>query len=189
MWPWGHLGVAYCLLSLGADRSGRRVDAGAAVLVALGSQLPDLVDKPLAWSLAALPTGRSLGHSLLLATPVVLAVAAVLARRGRPLWGGALATGHLSHAFLDALPALWTGEVATARFLLWPVTPPIDYETPQSFAAHAAGLEVTPYQGVQVALFATAAALWVRDGRPGWAVARARVGTARSRLSDALARS
>jgi hypothetical protein len=49
MWPWGHLAVGY-LLSAGAaylrDHSSPR--GLAVVALAAGTQLPDLLDKPLA---------------------------------------------------------------------------------------------------------------------------------------------
>ena len=63
MWPWDHLAfgyVWYTLASRGWD--GRPPSNAAAIALAVGTQFPDLVDKPLAWWLDVLPAGRSLGH-------------------------------------------------------------------------------------------------------------------------------
>ena len=62
MWPWEHLAFGYLLWSLWLRARGRSLpgDWEALVLV-FATQLPDLVDKPLAWQLGVLPGGRSLG--------------------------------------------------------------------------------------------------------------------------------
>jgi hypothetical protein len=66
MWPWGHLALGYLLYSpFARARFGRPPTDRATLLLAFGTQLPDLVDKPLAWRLDVLPAGRTLGHSLL----------------------------------------------------------------------------------------------------------------------------
>ena len=65
MWPWGHLAVGYLVYSgLSRWRFGRLPGSVATLAVALGTQLPDLVDKPLAWTVNVLASGRSLAHSL-----------------------------------------------------------------------------------------------------------------------------
>jgi len=69
MWPWGHLAVGYLLWSvLVRDRRFRPPTGAETLLLAVGTQFPDAVDKPLAWSLGVLPNGRSLAHSVFLAT-------------------------------------------------------------------------------------------------------------------------
>ncbi|PSP22600.1 metal-dependent hydrolase [Halobacteriales archaeon QH_10_65_19] len=128
MWPWGHLAVAY-LLSTGYVRArfDRPIRGGPVLWLALDSQLPDLVDKPLAWYVRTLPTGRSLAHSLLVVVPLAV-LAYVLARRvGRRESGAVFGIGVLSHVLSDALPALWNPD-ATASFLLWPALPVTPYE-------------------------------------------------------------
>jgi len=61
MWPWEHLAFAYVLVS-GYYRlawRSRPTDA-AAIVIAVGAVLPDLIDKPLAWGSACFPrAGRS----------------------------------------------------------------------------------------------------------------------------------
>ena len=49
--PWGHLAIGYLCLSLAIRARWRVPPQGPAVIaVAIGTQLPDLIDKPLAWT-------------------------------------------------------------------------------------------------------------------------------------------
>jgi hypothetical protein len=167
MWPWGHLAVAY-LLSTGYVRA--RFDrpmGGAPVLwLAVGSQFPDLVDKPLAWYVGVLPTGRSLAHSLLVLLPVIALAYALARRYGQRESGVAFGIGGLSHVGTDALPALWNPD-ATATFLLWPVLSVTPYEgSPGILALFQSSLS-DPYFLVELSLVAIAAGVWYRDGFPG----------------------
>lgn len=76
MWPWGHLAVGYLLYSGAVHlRTGRPPRAAAVVVLAVGTQLPDVVDKTLAWVYHAVPQGYAAGHSVFVAVPVGLAVA------------------------------------------------------------------------------------------------------------------
>lgn len=65
MYPAGHMGSAY----LAARAAGG--DPRAALLAAL---VPDLIDKSLAWVLGLVPYGRNIGHSLVGAALLTLAV-------------------------------------------------------------------------------------------------------------------
>ena len=139
MLPWTHFGFGYALFAavLVARRvrgwSAGRGPAGVnsrAELLALGlaTQLPDLIDKPLAWVLFVLPGGRSLAHSLLFAGPLVAAVWLFARRRGHPEVAGAFALGYASHLVGDVYVAVafWRPEEFT--FLLWPLAPPYPYD-------------------------------------------------------------
>ncbi|WP_459193010.1 metal-dependent hydrolase [Halosimplex sp. J119] len=172
MWPWGHLALAYLLYSLYARlHRGHRSTAAPALVVAVGSQAPDLIDKPLAWTLSILPTGRSLSHSLLVVVPIVAlvyALARVRAEGEEPL-AVAFAFGTLSHLFGDALYSLVKLEFRHAGFLLWPAVPPVEYEVEQSFAAHFALVEASPEFYFELALVAVAVVVWRADGYPGLA--------------------
>lgn len=169
MWPWGHLAVGYLLYSLGSHRWGRRPESPAVFLLALGTQFPDLVDKPLAWTFGLLDSGRSLGHSYLVAA-IVLAIlyAVVVPRVGRSPFV-AFAVGYLSHPLAD-LPFrdLLVGEFAFASYLLWPQVPLPPYDTDPSFLAHILAFELGPAGGVELVLVGLAVARWNQDGRPGW---------------------
>lgn len=78
MMPWGHAAFGYALYSLGHRAWTRAPPSGKAVLAALfGTQLPDLVDKPLSWGLHLFPQGYSVAHSVFVAIPIGLLVIAL----------------------------------------------------------------------------------------------------------------
>ncbi|MCU4751806.1 metal-dependent hydrolase [Halobacteria archaeon AArc-curdl1] len=178
MWPLGHAAVAYLLYSLwtrttqnGATFRQPGAEGSASIAVAfllIGSQFPDLVDKPLAWYFGMLPTGRTLAHSLLFLVPVVLVVGAVTARHDRleREYGIVFAIGAISHVLVDAVPALWGG--GDWYHLLWPLTPVEPYE---SGAPSVIDLFVSslgdPYFLLEFVLAGIAFVVWYRDGRPG----------------------
>lgn len=174
MWPWGHLAVGYLLYSLGRHHRGGRPGPLEAALVALGTQLPDLVDKPLAWSLGVLPGGRTLGHSIIVAALVIGAISVIV----RPRYGRrpvtAFAVGYLSHLLADLPPELLAGEITRASYLLWPLLPPPPYELEPSFIAHLRAYELGSYEALQFLLFGVAVGVWYRDGAPGLAPVRER---------------
>lgn len=174
MWPWGHLAMAYLVYSLYSRyRLGHRPTAATALVVAGASQFPDLVDKPLAWTLSVLPTGRSLAHSLLVLVALVALLSAVARVRNRGEVEGPLAfafgVGAVAHAFGDALYSLIALNFRHAGFLLWPAVPPVEYEVEQSFAAHFALVELSPELYFEFLLVALAVAVWRADGYPGLA--------------------
>ncbi|WP_121820739.1 metal-dependent hydrolase [Halostella salina] len=185
MWPWGHLAVGYLLWSqLARDRRGQPPTGSEAILLAVGTQFPDLVDKPLAWTFGVLPNGRSLTHSALVAGVVVAVVVLVCNGRDRPLLGAAFGVGYGVHLATDALPTVVAGHYADLAFLAWPLLPPVEYETQQSFTAHFLGIEPTPLFLLQILLSAVALVAWVRDGLPGIAELRAAVDAGRAAVTD-----
>jgi len=170
MWPWGHAAVGYLLYRAGLRDRGGDPTGPATIALGIGTQFPDLIDKPLGWTFGLLPSGRSLAHSLLTAA-LVIAVVYALARRygdGAPAAAGAFGVGYVSHSLADLPPGLLVGAapLETAGFLVWPVVPAYVYAGEESFAAHLPP-EPTPYLAVQFGLFAVATALWLRDGAPG----------------------
>lgn len=168
MWPPGHVAIAYLLYRAYVGVRPDVEPSGVPVLVLLfGSLFPDLVDKPLAWYLGAIPTGRTLAHSLLLLVPLSIAVYLLARRYGRDEYGIAFAIGALSHSLVDALPALWDPET-DAAFLLWPLLPVESYETgPPTVTALLLDSLSEPYFLLEFVLLAVALALWRRDGYPG----------------------
>ena len=133
MLPHAHLAVGY-LLASGLVRATRdRSIAGReALFVVVGTQLPDLIDKPLAVVVGgAFASGRTAGHSLLFAIPGILVFGAVFRRRYGPLLPVVLFTvGYVSHPFLDASVFVLQGTLARdfveVGFILWPVGLPVD---------------------------------------------------------------
>jgi len=173
MLPVGHFAVGY-LLYTGYRRLRERgpPTGPAAIALGFGTQLPDLVDKPLSWTFGVLPTGRSLAHSWLVAGIVLAAAWWYLDGRRRRLVVP-LAVGWLSHGLADGLLSIVTWEPRFLGFLLWPVTPLPEYDTDYSFATYLVEFEPTPYILFQMVLFAVSLAVWYRDGLPGLATARA----------------
>lgn len=183
MWPWGHLGVAYLLISLCARGRTRRPPRPEPVLAAvLGSQFPDLVDKPLAWGLGVLPGGRTLAHSLLIAGAVIGVGYAVAFASHRVETATAFAIGYLSHLVTDLPPRVVLGYPFDSEFLLWPVLPHPTFGyservfDPPAIVELVATPVVNPLARFLLngALFALALGLWYVDGRPGLECWRAR---------------
>lgn len=168
MWPIGHGAVAYLLYSAATRRRlAASPTALAVILLGIGSQFPDLVDKPLAWRLDLLPAGRTLAHSLLVLVPLVVVLVALARRRGLEEYAVAFGVGAISHALVDAIPVVWDGD-ATADFLAWPL---IAVSGPESGAPTILGLLRNsmgdPYFLLEFLLLGVALVLWRADGYPG----------------------
>lgn len=180
MWPWGHLAVGYLLYSVWVGRQDRLPTAIEVALLAFGTLLPDLVDKPLAWTFGLLESGRSLGHSVLVAALVLMAVHALFAPRlGRaPI--AAFAVGYLSHPLADfPFGPVLAGDLTALNYLLWPLVSVPPPETDISLLAYILAFEPGPYDWFQFALVGLAVVRWQTDGRPGWETVVSRVRSGR----------
>lgn len=162
MLPPVHPGVAYLLYSL----LRRLADASAptdrtTLALVVGATLPDLLDQPL-YHLAGFPTTRTVGHSLLLAALVCLAVASVVRRSSLPatVWR-AFAFGYGAHLAGDALWPLVLGSHDELGFLLWPVTHMPEYRGTKPLFEVGGTTVTTPW--IELPLLALAVALWWRD--------------------------
>jgi len=124
MFPWTHAAFGYLLLAGLAVLLRRRVSRAELATVVVATQLPDLVDKPLAWHFNVIPSGRSFAHSLLVAVPLSVAILAVAWYRSHGEVGVAFWLGYLSHLYGDVDGALSPLEPEKLTFLLWPVLPP-----------------------------------------------------------------
>ena len=143
MLPWTHAVFGYLLLVLIGISLRRRLSRAELLAVLVGTQLPDVVDKPLAWSLSVLPSGRSLAHSLLVAVPLCVVVLAVAWRRSHPEVGVAFAVGYASHLVGDTYVAAYYWRPEELTFLLWPLLPPYPYDDFTGFTDFLIRLEVT----------------------------------------------
>lgn len=175
MWPWEHLAFSYLVYSLGSRTSRNRPPDGASVvLLVVGSQFPDLVDKPLAWWFGVLPSGRSAAHSALVAAVLVTAVVWYAQRRSRIDLGWAFGIGYALHLMGDSLVPLRYGTYSDLSFLLYPLfSAPVASGSegvwPQlaSLAATISQTELSIPLAIYLFAFALTAQLWIHDGTPG----------------------
>lgn len=190
MLPWGHAAVGYLLYAAYVrhrddDRGERSIGpAGRPVLaLAVGTQFADVVDKPLGWYLGALPGGRSLAHSLLVAVVVLGVVQWAAARFDAHDVGVGFAVGHLSHLAADALYPILEREWVDVAYLLWPLVTHPDPVTDARITEVllASSFSLTGY--LELGLFVVATGLWVSDGMPGLAELNTGAATAARRLS------
>jgi hypothetical protein len=143
------------------------------VALAFGTQFPDLVDKPLAWTFAVLPNGRSLAHSLVTALLIIAVLELLLRRRGDGAIATAFGVGYLAHLFGDALYPAMSGEFPALGFLAWPLVPPVEYATEPSFGAHLQQLSLNSSVAFELTLGGAVLLLWLADGAPGLGVVTA----------------
>ncbi|WP_267642355.1 metal-dependent hydrolase [Haloarchaeobius amylolyticus] len=122
MWPWEHLAFGYVCYSLAVRvTAGERPRGVAVAVVALATLLPDLVDKPLSWTLGVTATGYSVVHSLFVAPFLLAGVAALTRRLDRPHLFAAFAVGYLSHLLGDVIYPAMRGDGLWVHAVLWPV--------------------------------------------------------------------
>jgi hypothetical protein len=184
MWPWGHLAVGYLIYSFVAHLGYRRRPGDRTTLaLVFGTQFPDLVDKPLAWTVSILPNGRSLTHSLLVALLIITALQLVLRWRNSGEVATAFGIGYVSHLFGDALYPALAGDYHQLAFLAWPVLPAIEYSTEKSFAAHLSELTLESFVTFELGLGVAVFVLWFADGAPGVDVVTAIPQWVRGRLA------
>lgn len=169
MWPWAHAALGYlCYTLYLRGRFDARPAGLPVVALGLGTQLPDLIDKPLAWYVDVLPYGRSFAHSVLTGGLVLLAVAVLLERRGELASAVAFAIGYLSHLLGDAYASVVTADWADLAFLVWPLLPIPNVESElEGVLAHLRNIEGSPFFLFGLALTALALGLWYRHGFPG----------------------
>ena len=161
MLPLGHLAIAYLCYSVSTSLRTNSPPSHGSTLIILGSsQFPDLVDKPLAWYLGVLPSGRSLGHSVLVIIPLAIGLSLLTRRFDRGEYGIAFAIGAISHTLLDILSQLWA---PATQSLFWPL-----FSTPISpvFAAYRSPLWALYFLS-EIIFAAVAVVRWSRDGAPG----------------------
>jgi len=133
VFPLGHAAVAYLFYVVYAALSTRRLPTRwALVPLAIGSQFPDLVDKPLAYA-GVLTYGRSLAHSvftLIIVSSLVWLVTRRFEKRWqatdwreqlRVLSPAAFTIGYASHLFGDVYRSVLAGQYLEGRFLLYPI--------------------------------------------------------------------
>jgi hypothetical protein len=165
VYPREHFLVAFVpVVVYVALRDRRRPSLGLVWVVFVGSQLPDLIDKPLGNYLDLLPSGRVFFHSLPIAIPVSV-VAIVYAHKTERLRAGiAFVFAYLLHIAGDSYPSFLRSSPFAWSDLLWPLTPP----TPRPEIPGWAGpnqIHVTIWTGISVVILCLALGTLVRDVR------------------------
>jgi len=126
-----------------------------------GSQFPDLVDKPLAYELYLIPSGRVFMHSFPFAIPLSIVVIAYAVRTDRARLGAAFVFAHLSHLVADNQRIL-PPDLYVSSDLLWPLRPPVARSpVPQWVGEGAVNLHL--WTGFSVVVLALAAYVLVVD--------------------------
>ncbi|WP_277555855.1 metal-dependent hydrolase [Halobaculum limi] len=143
MLPWTHAAFGYLLLLAVVVLLGRRVSRVELLAVLVGTQLPDVIDKPLAWWFNAVPSGRSLAHSLLFVIPLSAVIVAIAWYRSHPEVGFAFTLGYLAHLIGDTYVAIYYWRTEEFSFLLWPILPPYPYDDFVGFGNFIVEFEVT----------------------------------------------
>lgn len=169
MWPWAHAALGYCCYTLYLHgRLDERPVGLPVVALGSGTQLPDLIDKPLAWYLAVLPYGRSLAHSLLTGMMILLVGVAIFRLRGANRSGTAFAIGYASHFLGDAFGHLVDQSWANLAFLVWPLLPIPDADGEViGVLEHLRNIEGSPLFAFGGLLTGLGLVLWYQHGLPG----------------------
>lgn len=138
MYPSEHFIVAFLpVLAYVVVRDRRRPAARFVGVVFVGSQFPDLIDKPLAHQFGLLPSGRVFMHSLPVALPVAFVVASYGWKTDRIRPSVAFVFAYLLHLLADNYRRLLRPNPEISPDLLWPFVDPV----PRSAVPHWAGTE------------------------------------------------
>ncbi|MFD1570476.1 metal-dependent hydrolase [Halorubrum laminariae] len=180
--PVTHGAVAYLLYVVYAAATSRRLPARwALVPLAVGSQFPDLIDKPLAYW-GVLVYGRSLAHSVFSLVVVCGGLWWVMRSESVPLTDrvpdrlrrvtpAAFTIGYAAHLLGDAWQGLIRGDLVSVRFLAYPL-----FGVPRSpsddIAPWVRVLEIYREPAAAVHLEIVVAALVVFVGLRLWAARR-----------------
>nr|WP_197052477.1 metal-dependent hydrolase [Halobellus rufus] len=167
MLPWGHAAFGYLLYSLYSRHAVGRPPVGLSVFaLGFGTQFPDLIDKPLSWTVSILPYGRSLSHSLFTLILLVGVLWVLFQYPDQRALTTAFGIGYLSHVIGDGIGPAITGDYVGLGYLLWPLTP-VPTGDSRSFIEFFLTLELTPQVFAGLILAVISILVWVYDGMPG----------------------
>lgn len=181
MWPWEHLAIGYLLYSGYVHFTGRgSPTTGPVLLVVLGTQFPDLVDKTLAWTFSIFPSGVSVAHSVFTAMGLSAAIVLLSRRLGSRQLGIGFAIGYLSHIPADMVyPILLGGRLNLGAFF-WPLMTAAGSDRggflanfgyyAVRFLAFLGTARGSLFLLLEITLLGTTVVVWILDGHPGFDV-------------------
>lgn len=178
MWPWEHAAVGYVCYSAATRLLGGEPPDGDPVLfLAVGTQFPDLVDKPLSWGLGVFPTGYAAGHSAIVLIALSVLVVAIVREEGRRRNAVAFLVGAWTHVAGDVVSPLRAGEPLGIDRVLWPVVEREPYDDDlgvergfvylREYLADIGSADVGTGVLLGFALGVASVVLWLVDGAPG----------------------
>lgn len=181
MWPWEHAAIGYLLYSVGLRLLERDTpSAGETVSIVVMAVLPDLLDKPLSWSLQLTPSGYGFLHSAFVAIPVGLTILLFAFRTDRARLGIASIVGYWSHLVADVLSPIRSGGQPIVGRVLWPIVDSAPYTVDYGLGRGLVYLgdfgqtilTMAPHEIVvfYLAMPAVTFVLWLLDGKPGAAI-------------------
>lgn len=166
MWPWGHAAAGYLFYRTLIALRSRPPDGPVVVAVIVGSQLPDVIDKPLSWTFGVFTAGRALGHSLVMIALISATLWLIVDGRHRDLVGG-LAVGWVSHPVADGVGLLVDPDPVAAVYFVWPLLGSPDPDPVPNRIAHYISTMTEPLRLIEFSLVLIAILVWYRDGCPG----------------------
>ncbi|WP_252700554.1 metal-dependent hydrolase [Natronosalvus vescus] len=170
MQPFVHPVVGYlCYVAYARFATGEAPREAPVLAALVGATLPDLIDKPLV-AVGVVDVGRTIGHSVVAAVPLVLAVWLVATRVDQRELGIAFAIGYASHLAADVPWHLLAGEYDELGFLLWPITNMPEYTGVKPLGTIGSVAVTTLW--LEAAIFVAGVVLWWHDGRPGLGLVR-----------------
>lgn len=168
MWPLGHAAIGYlCYRFATRVRFGGPPSYGPVLALAVGTQFPDLVDKPPAWFLDAVHSSSGPGHSVVVLGALTVGLACCLRPYERSEYAVAFGVGAVAHALVDAVEVLWNPYVSAGP-LFWPLATVSRSPVVDSLFEPLAEL----YLVSEFVLAGLALGCWYRDGYPGLAPLR-----------------
>lgn len=180
MYPWGHLALGYLVYTVGTRLWNRRAPTGVPTLaLVLGTQFPDVLDKPLNWWFDIFD-GRAIGHSVITAVALCGLLFLLARKHGHRDLAAAFTIGVFTHLVGDSWRALLSGDFGSAAFLMWPLLPAPTYPK-DSLVDHlrewAIAFQTVPVGsprvlldtqfGIQLVFAAVILSVWALDGFPG----------------------
>ena len=177
MWPWEHVLFAYVFFSIF-----HRIWYSTAppdwpvIALVIGSLLPDIIDKPLAWQFGLFESGYALGHSIFVAIPVSIVIILIAKKYSIERSGIGFIFGYLLHLVGDVLPPSIRHQELRLDPILWPFAERVDHhhsfiggleENLIEYTTQLLALDMTPVLALQLGTVAFGLSLWIIDGMPG----------------------